>query len=205
MASVEPRNILSVLSERVDEYQERLDEYQQRLDLHDHQIGGVLREASAAHVEAAASNAIGRKVLDEVMSLRGDMGKQFDTFAKECELRHKPIDRRLDRIEDRDDTLEASSGMHLAISDPMAMVSRYEDLKHKIEQLEKAKAQETAEKESAQRRTQSSDLALVEVERERAKMDTDRRRALIAAYVTGGIAIIGAVAGAVVAILDKFQ
>ncbi len=102
-----------------------------RIEDHDEQIGSILREASAAHT-------ISRRVLDEVLNLRGLIAAGFEKQEKECDIRHRPIDRRLDRIEDHSDKL--SDKVYYSEGD-ITKVQGREELVGRVKHAEKERGQ----------------------------------------------------------------
>ncbi len=166
---------------------ERIEE---RLDASDERTGEMMREASAARTEAAAAHQIGRRVLDEVLEMRSEMAKAEERRDKECESRHRPLERRVDRLEDHDDTLLASSAVTYSEE---ALRRKYEERKSEIAQLKDRL--ETVEAKSA--KEQNDLVAAMEAEA------VARSRARTAMWGTAGMLAM-AVASAVVAALQAW-
>jgi hypothetical protein len=162
-----------------------------RLDSLDERTGEMMREAVEARAEAQAAHAIGRKVLDEVLGMRGEMREAEDRRNRECDIRHRPIERRLDRLEDHDDTLTATSAV--TYSDE-ALRRRYEERKSEIAglQVRLDSVEQSLSKES------KAKASAVEAEA------VARARARAALWGAAG-AIAMAVASAVVAALQTWR
>lgn len=131
--------------------------------------------------DIAGTREIATRVLEELLAFRSEVTTAEERRQRECDIRHKPIERRLDRLEDHDDTLTATSAV--TYSDE-ALRRRYEERKAENAEL----ATRIGEVETALRDAQGA----VEVERERAK------RAMWIALP----AIVVAVAGIVTTVLQ---
>jgi len=166
------------------------DRIAERLDGLDSLTGEMMREASAARTEAKAAHEIGRKVLEEVMLLRSDLVKAEEKRDKECDARHKPLDRRVDRLENHDDTLLASSAVTYSEE---ALRRKYEGQKSEISQLKTRL--ESVEAKSA--KEQNALVAAMEAEA------IARSRARTAMWGTAGMLAM-AIASAVVAALQAW-
>lgn len=147
------------------------DAINERLDGLDSRTGEMMRQAAAARSEAKAAHEIGRKVLDEVIGMRGELRESEDRRNRECDIRHRPLERRLDRLEDHDDTLTANSAV--TYSDE-ALRRRYEERKAEVEhltdrvsQLERTTRRESEARHAAQSEASAS-KADAEVERQKA-------------------------------------
>lgn len=136
-----------------------------------------------AHGEIArdisTTRQIATRTLDEVVALRGEMRESEARRDRECDIRHKAVDRRLDRIEDHDDTLDASSAVTYSEA---ALRTRYEELKRELIAA-----------------TKDARDASGRVEIERAKT----RRAMWATLGTGVVAIAGVIAAALQALMGE--
>lgn len=106
-----------------------------------------------------------QSAVQEVMGLRSDMQAAEERRNRECDIRHKPVERRLDRLEDHDDTLTATSAV--TYSDE-ALRRRYEERKAEVEALSGRVGELEA---GLRKRTQETRdaTANAEVEREKAK------------------------------------
>jgi len=125
------------------------------------------------------------------MLLRGDLAKSEERRDRDCEARHRPLERRVDRLEDHDDTLLASSAVTYSED---ALRRKYEERKSEISGLQNRM-------QALEQRLAGESKAKVEaIEAE----SVARARARAAMWgAAGGIAM--AVASAVVAALQAWR
>jgi len=171
--------------------------------------GEILAEASAAKREASAAHQATLALADRLTEFSEEVRKERLAYEKECQLRHKAVDAELEALRATDDTLEAKSGLQLAMADPEKMVSRYEalksdheELKSKVLGLEQAKAAEAEARAKAEESTAAKEKERAAAQLALYAAEQAEKRANIKAWAGLAAAIIAAVAGAVVAILQ---
>jgi hypothetical protein len=88
------------------------EQFEERLQGCETQIGSIVREVSLtrqaatdAREESKASHQISRRILDEFLQMKSAQEAGFLRIERECDIRHAPVDRRLNRLEDKNDAM----------------------------------------------------------------------------------------------------
>jgi chromosome segregation ATPase len=172
--------------------EQRLSAIESRQAQQEETDGRVLRELSEIRSSMnemadgiATSNRTSRSAVEEVMGLRGELRDEIARRDRECDIRHGPVDRRLARLEDHDDTLTASSAMTYSEE---ALRKRYDAIKSDVSSLKAA--------------AQANEAARVAAERSAAVQAQRARQAMWTALGTGIVAVAGVVAAALQAFAE---
>lgn len=166
---------------------DRIEADSARIDALEQGQGEIARDISGTRQIAA-------KTLDEVMALRGELRESEAKRDRTCDIRHKPVERRLDRLETHEDTRPTLSSLDYGEGEVTGVQSR-EELVARAKLSERAETDLTAQVAALTARLSERDRHSDRV-RDDTRLASVNHTKIIVAIVSSGVG--GAVVGALV-------